>query len=162
LYTSLSEAGNPTLTNLNSILKAVGLKIAVVPDSEESCVQETPPELAVADQLHIDSNARKAIEGLTKAANINVAIPNVMGFFGVEPHPGLGYFNFKLQAGLGAYTREPLTMKATWSVFGNAVEKEIQNQSGVTDSCKTALAQMETFTGKVTRPAGISVQQPTL
>lgn len=35
LYTSLSEAGNPTLTNLNEILKVVGLRIAVVPDSEK-------------------------------------------------------------------------------------------------------------------------------
>lgn len=42
LYTTLSEAGNPTLSNLNGILKAVGLKIAVVPDSEESDIRETP------------------------------------------------------------------------------------------------------------------------
>jgi probable addiction module antidote protein len=41
LYSSLSEAGNPTLASLNGILKAVRLRIEVVPDSEESSV-ETP------------------------------------------------------------------------------------------------------------------------
>jgi probable addiction module antidote protein len=49
LYTSLSEVGNPTLTNLNGILKAVGLKIEVVPDSEKSSVQEPSPGIAVVD-----------------------------------------------------------------------------------------------------------------
>jgi len=39
LYTILSESGNPTLTNLNAVLKAVGLRIAVVPDSEGSIAQ---------------------------------------------------------------------------------------------------------------------------
>jgi len=44
LYTILSESGNPTLTNLNAVLKAVGLRIAVVLDSEESIVETQPSE----------------------------------------------------------------------------------------------------------------------
>ena len=36
LYTILGEGGNPTLTNLVAILKAVRLRIAVLPDSEPS------------------------------------------------------------------------------------------------------------------------------
>ena len=35
LYTRLSEAGNPTLANLNGVLKAVGLKFKIVPNSEK-------------------------------------------------------------------------------------------------------------------------------
>jgi len=49
LYTSLSEVGNPTLTSLNGILKAVGLKIEVVPDLEKSGVNEPSPGTAVAE-----------------------------------------------------------------------------------------------------------------
>jgi probable addiction module antidote protein len=41
LYPILSESGNPTLNNLNGILKAVGLRITVVPDSEESSASGT-------------------------------------------------------------------------------------------------------------------------
>lgn len=52
LYTILSEEGNPTLANLNGVLKAVGLRVAVVTDSEESSVQEAKPE--PEHRLHID------------------------------------------------------------------------------------------------------------
>lgn len=36
LYTILSKGGNPTLENLNGILRAVGLKIQVTPDSRST------------------------------------------------------------------------------------------------------------------------------
>jgi probable addiction module antidote protein len=39
LYVTLSEAGNPTLSNLNSVLRALGLRLAVVPASSESAVE---------------------------------------------------------------------------------------------------------------------------
>lgn len=70
LYTILSECGNPTLTNLTAVLKAVRLRIAVIPDSEESILQGRPPELPVQDRLRIDRNAHKEIEGRTRAARI--------------------------------------------------------------------------------------------
>jgi len=44
LYTILSAGGNPTLSNLTAVLKAVKLKIAVVPDSRELGVGEGPPK----------------------------------------------------------------------------------------------------------------------
>lgn len=48
LYTILSEAGNPTLTSLNAVLKAVGLRLAVVPESAESNT-EAPKQDQTAD-----------------------------------------------------------------------------------------------------------------
>jgi probable addiction module antidote protein len=50
LYRMLSGKGNPRFKNLNLILKALGLRIAAVPDSDESDIQETPPETAGADR----------------------------------------------------------------------------------------------------------------
>jgi len=42
LYTILSACGNPTLSNLTAVLKAVRLKIAVVPDSADSSADDLP------------------------------------------------------------------------------------------------------------------------
>jgi DNA-binding phage protein len=42
LYTILSACGNPTLSNLTAVLKAVRLKIAVVPDSPDSSADDLP------------------------------------------------------------------------------------------------------------------------
>ena len=42
LYTILSACGNPTLSNLTAVLKAVRLKIAVVPDSPDSSAHDLP------------------------------------------------------------------------------------------------------------------------
>ena len=42
LYTILSASGNPTLSNLTAVLKAVKLKIAVVPDSADSSEDDLP------------------------------------------------------------------------------------------------------------------------
>jgi probable addiction module antidote protein len=42
LYTILSAYGNPTLSNLIAVLKAVRLKIAVVPNSPDSSADDSP------------------------------------------------------------------------------------------------------------------------
>ena len=61
LYRSLSEAGNPTLTNLNGILKAVGLKIAVIPQSEKLNVQEAP-SAGTVDNKPVQHSVKDAIK----------------------------------------------------------------------------------------------------
>lgn len=42
LYSILSACGNPTLSNLTAVLKAVRLKIAVVPESADSSAEDLP------------------------------------------------------------------------------------------------------------------------
>jgi len=42
LYTILSSSGNPTLSNLIAVLKAVRLKISVVPDAPDSSPDDLP------------------------------------------------------------------------------------------------------------------------
>lgn len=56
LYRMLSAKGNPRFKNLFLVLKALGLRIAVVPDSEETGVQEAPREAVVAEQPRINGN----------------------------------------------------------------------------------------------------------
>jgi hypothetical protein len=46
LYTSLSEIGNPRFHNLIGVLKALGLRIAILPESQESSLQQSPSALA--------------------------------------------------------------------------------------------------------------------
>jgi probable addiction module antidote protein len=141
LYTSLSEAGNPTLTNLNGILKAVGLKIKVAPESEESSAQQTVSELVVESRLHIDSSVRKAIERLTKTGNISVGISQIVD-------PEIGYLSFKNQAGLGAYAYEFPVPKTASPGFGNVFTEELPDQGGVEDNGGTAFDPVEAYVGQ--------------
>lgn len=160
LYTSLSEAGNPTLANLNGILKAVGLKIAVTPDSEKSNKQEPTPVLVVADRLPIDSGERKAIDGLTRAAKISVTIPRIDRFLGGEPQPGIGYTSFKTQAGLGENASEPLILRTVLSGYGNTFEAEMKDHSGVANSNNAAFVLVGPYAGQNACPVGSKSLQP--
>lgn len=160
LYTSYSEVGNPTLSNLNAVLKAVGLKIAVVPCSEESSVQEAPPEIAVEDRLGIDSSASKAIKGLTKAGNISMGIPQIVGIFAEESQPETGCFSFKTHAGLGAYAYASPTMRTTLGGFRNVFKEQVLDQSGVADSGKNAFGPVEAYVGQPACQAGNGSPQP--
>lgn len=160
LYTILSECGNPTLTNLTAVLKAVRLKIAVVPDSEQSSAQETSPELSVPDQFRIDSSPRKVIDELTRAANIRATIPDIMRFFAVEPKSGIGYFSFKTQVGLGVHPCEPPALGTISSRVGSVSEEEFQDRSRVADNGRMAFSSVETYVGQLACPAGIGSQQP--
>lgn len=46
LYNTLSEVGNPRFHNLIAVLKALGLRIIILPQSQESSLQQPPSELA--------------------------------------------------------------------------------------------------------------------
>jgi probable addiction module antidote protein len=99
LYTSLSEAGNPTLTNLNAILKAVGLKIEIVPDSEESSVQEPTPGIAVADNPPADD-----VSGEVGTIYPHFDADHLSGviLIGSQPSSGIVGLGFGIQSGSGA------------------------------------------------------------
>ena len=100
LYTSLSEDGNPTLTNLNGILRAVGLKLAVIPDSAKSSVQE-PQSGAAVDNQPIQDSASDAIKALQIASTIIVENFNAENFNAVNASAGIKNISFDGQVGIG-------------------------------------------------------------
>jgi probable addiction module antidote protein len=156
LYTSLSEVGNPTLTNLNGILKAVGLKIEIVPDSEKASVQEPSPGLAIVDNPPKD-NARSAIDMLTIGLNFNVNNPSTVIFLGPEPSLGVGDFSFEVQSGTGAETPRLLGLRAPG--FPSTLQDPTQDRSGVFDAAEMALVPEQSYLKQLARPASIGTQQ---
>jgi len=74
LYTGLSESGNPTLNNLNAVLKAVGLRIAVVPDSEEFTVETSAQQLSGIS--FVSQNQTTELRNLFRSQPINGFSPS--------------------------------------------------------------------------------------
>ncbi|MGO8788128.1 MAG: addiction module antidote protein [Terriglobia bacterium] len=109
LYTSLSEAGNPTLSNLNGILKAVGLKIAIIPESEQSSDQEPQPRLMVGNQP-VQGSVSDTIKAHHIASTIIVKSSNTENFYGVNASLGIGNLSFEIQSGIGTESFDPFGM----------------------------------------------------
>lgn len=74
LYTILSGDGNPTLINLNAVLRAVKLKIAIVSESSSTRQQESDEEIAPALQSPADDYGTKPLQRTLKDTGITTGI----------------------------------------------------------------------------------------
>jgi probable addiction module antidote protein len=155
LYTSLSEVGNPTLTNLNGILKAVGLKIEVVPDSEKSNAQVSPPGLAIAGKP-LEGIVRNAI-GVLTLPSMNVRNPNTVNFVGAETSLGIDDLSFNLQSGIGACTRYSIGLRGSRLPY--TPQEATQDLGHPPDTPKMVTAAAQTYLTQFASPASIGTQQ---
>lgn len=153
LYTSLSEAGNPTLTNLNGILKAVGLKIAVIPESGESTAHENPP--AVSIKRDTDRSELKAIEGFMKAVNVSAGVTLIKGLLGAQPQFGNIEFEFNTQPGLGVKALDLSGM----SICEITYQNELQQNSGILAIPQRPLGPAQTYIDQLAAPTSIGSPQ---
>ena len=158
LYAILSASGNPTLSNLTAVLKAVRLKIAVVPDSRELGARGSVPEHSlVAGRLRMDTNL--LIGGLTRTANTSPGIPETSTFSAADLGSGMGYFSLKTQPGLGGGAGDVAALTAGFSGLGNALQTALHEQSGVADTGRTAIVPVETYAGEPAWSAAGGSQQ---
>jgi probable addiction module antidote protein len=155
LYTILSDAGNPTWGNLTGILRAMGLKMLVTPESEESDMQ-TPAHPAVEDRGPIHMNDRGAIEVLKKA-NINLQNQAGMSFLVAESALVGTDLNFNIELGLGIHADEPLVTGILISGAFNPAQASIQERIGV--HREISKIPVLTYGGKFSASAGIGVRQ---
>jgi len=158
LYTILSACGNPTLSNLTAVLKAVRLKIAVVPDSRDLGARESAPEHSlVGGRLRMDTSV--LVGGLTRAANISLAIPGTSTLSGADPRSGMGYFSLKTQPGLGGGVGDVAALAASFSGLGSAFERALHQHGGVADTGRMAIIPVETYVGEPAWRARCGSQQ---
>jgi len=159
LYTILSVGGNPTLANLTAVLKAVRLRIAVLPDFEESSAREYRIEHPVADRLGIGRHASHEVAALSGPANTSVATLTYAGLSGLEPQPGVGYFNFRALPVLGAGTFETVTLGSKLFGIGSGFERELQERGGAADSGNAAFAPVQMYVREFARQVGGGSEQ---
>jgi len=153
LYTSLSEAGNPTLVNLNGILKAVGLKIAVIPESGGSTAHENQP--ALATRRNTDQSELEAIEGFMKAVNVSAGVTAIKGLLGAEPQFGNVGFKLNTQSGLGVKALDLSGM----SVCEITYQKELKQHSGAFAIYEMPLGSAQTYIEQLSAPTSIGSPQ---
>jgi probable addiction module antidote protein len=161
LYTTLSASGNPTLNSLSAVLKAVKLKIAVVPDYWEFAAQGKPREyLPEVDQLRMDIDVRRPIAGLTRPAGIGAAAAGSRGLMAVGPQAGIGCSTLKAEPDLGGWISEPGKLPIMSSGLGNVLEREPYEQSGVPHPASIAYAPVASYEPELRCQMGRGLQQP--
>jgi probable addiction module antidote protein len=155
LYTSLSEAGNPTLTNLNGILKAVGLKIEIVPDSVKPSVPERSPGIGVAEYTP-NENVRSGISTLTIFTHSDADHLSTAILLGAEPSLGTVNLGFELQSGTDAFSRKNLGLRDCLGI--RMPQQATQDQSGILGSPKMASASSQAYLRQLATSASAGAQ----
>jgi probable addiction module antidote protein len=161
LYTILSASGNPTLNSLSAVLKAVKLKIAVVPDYWEFAAQGKPREyLPEVDQLRMDIDARRPIAGLTGPASVGAAAARSPMLVAMEPQPGVGYLTLKAERDRGGWICELARLPTMSSGLGHVFERESYWQGGVLGPTRIAFAPVGSNEAELGCQMGRGLQQP--
>jgi probable addiction module antidote protein len=101
LYTCLSETGNPTLLNLNRILKAVGLKFDVIPDHVKPSGENPGLGPTIKTEVTATNDANVA-EGKRVAPVLVLKIPQAANLTGVNASAGVVSFGIGIQSAPGS------------------------------------------------------------